>query len=97
MAPNGPSCHWGGVDGNEHMGALSSNHTGGGQVAMADGSVHFINQSIDVGNQAIDDIDTRAVEFRLMAFGVHWEVELVANRYRFLTSLLPSTPFVGLI
>ncbi len=57
MAPNGPSCHWGGVDGNEHMGALSSNHTGGGQVAMADGSVHFINQSIDVGNQSIDDID----------------------------------------
>lgn len=58
IAPNGPSCHWGGVDGNEHMGTLSSNHTGGGNVAMGDGSVQFISQGIDSGNQAIDDIDT---------------------------------------
>ncbi|MEQ1830566.1 MAG: DUF1559 domain-containing protein, partial [Pirellula sp.] len=57
VAPNGPSCHWGGVDGNEHMGTLSSNHTGGGNVGMGDGSVQFISQSIDTGNQAIDDID----------------------------------------
>ena len=56
VAPNGPSCHWGGVDGNEHMGTLSSNHPGGAQVAMADGSVTFISSSIDTGNQAIDDI-----------------------------------------
>jgi prepilin-type processing-associated H-X9-DG protein len=58
IAPNGPSCHWGGVDGNEHMGTLSSYHTGGGQVAMADGSVHFISGSIDTGNLAIDDVPT---------------------------------------
>ena len=58
VAPNGPSCHWGGVDGNEHMGTLSSYHTGGGQVAMSDGSVQFVSQSIDTGNQTVDDIDT---------------------------------------
>lgn len=58
VGPNGPSCHWGGVDGNEHMGTLSSRHPGGGHVAMADASVRFISQTIDTGNQAIDDIDT---------------------------------------
>ena len=57
MAPNGPSCHWGGVDGNEHMGSLSSYHTGGGNITMADGSVQFISQSIDTGSQSVDDID----------------------------------------
>lgn len=57
VAPNGPSCHWGGVDGNEHMGALSSYHTGGGQIGMVDGSVRFISQSVDTGNQSVDDID----------------------------------------
>jgi prepilin-type N-terminal cleavage/methylation domain-containing protein/prepilin-type processing-associated H-X9-DG protein len=68
VAPNGPSCHWGGVDGNEHMGTLSSNHTGGGNVGMGDGSVQFISQSIDVGNQAIDDIDTPGT--RISPYGV---------------------------
>lgn len=57
MAPNGPSCHWGGVDGNEHMGALSSYHSGGANITMADGSVQFISQSIDTGSQSVDDID----------------------------------------
>lgn len=56
VAPNGPSCHWGGVDGNEHMGAASSFHTGGAQIGMADGSVQFVSQSIDTGNQSVDDI-----------------------------------------
>ena len=56
IAPNGPSCHWGGVDGNEHLGTLSSFHPGGGQVGMADGSVAFISETINVGNQAVDDI-----------------------------------------
>jgi prepilin-type N-terminal cleavage/methylation domain-containing protein len=58
MAPNGPSCHWGGVDGNEHMGALSSFHTGGANVSRGDGSVQFISQSIDTGNQTVNDIDS---------------------------------------
>ena len=57
VAPNGPSCHWGGVDGNEDMSPPSSYHTGGVQVAMADGSVHFVSQSIDTGNQLADSID----------------------------------------
>lgn len=56
IAPNGPTCHWGGVDGNEHMGALSSRHPGGAQVARADGSVGFISETIDSGNQARDDV-----------------------------------------
>jgi prepilin-type N-terminal cleavage/methylation domain-containing protein/prepilin-type processing-associated H-X9-DG protein len=55
VAPNGPTCHWGGVDGNEHEGTMSSFHPGGGQVAMADGSARFITKTIDVGNQAAPD------------------------------------------
>lgn len=56
VSPNGPSCQWGGGDGNEHMGTLSSWHPNGGQVALADGAVRFINQTIDTGNQAQDDV-----------------------------------------
>lgn len=55
VAPNGPTCHWGGVDGNEHMGALSSFHPNGGQVAMADAHVQFISQNINTGNPTIPD------------------------------------------
>ncbi|MCC9606359.1 DUF1559 domain-containing protein [Blastopirellula sp. JC732] len=58
VGPNGPSCHWGGVDGNEHMGTLTSWHPGGGNVLMADGSVHFISETIDTGNQAVDSVAT---------------------------------------
>lgn len=56
VGPNGPTCHWGGVDGNEHMGTLTSWHPGGGNVLMADGSVHFIPETIDTGNQAADSV-----------------------------------------
>jgi prepilin-type N-terminal cleavage/methylation domain-containing protein len=55
IAPNGPTCHWGGVDGNEHMGTLSSFHPGGGQVAMGDAHVQFINQTINTGNLSVPD------------------------------------------
>ena len=58
VPPNGPTCHWGGVDNNEHMGTASSFHTGGVQVAMADGSVQFISQSIDTGNITVNDVAT---------------------------------------
>lgn len=58
VAPNGPSCHWGGVDGNEDMSPASSYHTGGVQVSMGDGSVQFISQSIDTGNQFADSLAT---------------------------------------
>ncbi|MCH5372785.1 MAG: DUF1559 domain-containing protein, partial [Planctomycetes bacterium] len=56
VGPNGPSCQWGDVDGNEHMGTLSSWHPGGAHVALADGTVRFINENIDTGNQAVDDV-----------------------------------------
>lgn len=55
IAPNGPTCHWGGVDGNEHMGTLSSYHPGGGQVSMADASVRFVSQTINTGNPTFPD------------------------------------------
>jgi prepilin-type N-terminal cleavage/methylation domain-containing protein len=55
IAPNGPTCHWGDVDGNEHMGTLSSFHPGGGLVSMADASVRFVNQTINTGNPTIPD------------------------------------------
>ncbi len=59
VAPNGPSCTWSNPDGNEMMGTLQSYHTGGGQVARADGSVTFISESIDTGNIAfVDPFDT---------------------------------------
>jgi len=57
VAPNGPSCHWGEIDGNEHMGTAASRHPGGVQVTYADGSVSFISESIDAGNQTIDDVE----------------------------------------
>ncbi len=68
VAPNGPTCHWGGGDGNEHMGTLSSRHTGGGQVSLADGSVRFVSQTIDAGNQTVNDI--QAPGSRLSPYGV---------------------------
>ena len=58
VPPNGPTCQWGGGDGNEHMGTAQSFHPGGANVAMTDGSVHFISETIDAGNQAVDDIDS---------------------------------------
>lgn len=58
VGPNGPSCHWGGGDGNEHMGTLSSRHPGGGHVTMADASVRFIQNGIDTGAIYVDDVDT---------------------------------------
>lgn len=50
IRPNGPSCHWGGVDGNEDMSPPSSYHTGGVNVAMCDASVHFVSENIDTGD-----------------------------------------------
>ncbi|MBN9120967.1 MAG: DUF1559 domain-containing protein [Planctomycetes bacterium] len=52
---NGPSCtkdqSW---DDNRGFYTASSNHSGGVNCAMTDGSIRFIRDSIDVGNQAAD-------------------------------------------
>ena len=50
VSPNGPSCLYS-LDGAEFMGTASSRHPGGVNVAMADGSVRFISQTIDTGQQ----------------------------------------------
>jgi prepilin-type N-terminal cleavage/methylation domain-containing protein/prepilin-type processing-associated H-X9-DG protein len=56
VGPNGPSCHRGNPDGDAHMGAASSFHPGGVNAAFGDGRVAFISQTINVGNQAADDL-----------------------------------------
>lgn len=58
LPPNSPSCtdtiSWG--DGNPLVIPPTSNHTGGVNAAMADGSVQFISQSIDTGNLSVPAI-----------------------------------------
>ena len=55
LPPNGPSCSWGGWDDYETFTPPSSFHTGGVTVAMADGSVHFVSNNIDTGDQTVPD------------------------------------------
>lgn len=51
IAPNGPSCaSWRGTNG---YFTAQSYHTGGVNLAMADGSVRFTSQSIDTGNLSL--------------------------------------------
>lgn len=55
LAPNKPSCvNDNNVNADSNGGVLtaSSNHTGGVNAVMMDGSVHFISNSIDTGNTA---------------------------------------------
>ena len=51
LPPNGPSCSEGGDFGNGVISA-GSFHAGGVQVTMGDGSVRFIAETIDAGNQS---------------------------------------------
>ncbi|MEO8269239.1 MAG: DUF1559 domain-containing protein, partial [Aureliella sp.] len=52
LPPNGPTCANGNAE-YDAMPTASSWHTGGVTVAMCDGSVHFISQTIDTGNLSV--------------------------------------------
>ena len=53
LAPNSSSCSVGEEETADGIYSSGSHHTGGIQAAMADGSVHFISQQIDVGDSTL--------------------------------------------
>lgn len=55
LPPNSPSCKDGTSDGGWGIYSVSSRHTGGAHVLMADGAVRFVSENIDAGNPAAPD------------------------------------------
>lgn len=53
LPPNSASCSFGG-DSAGGFASAGSDHTGGCQVVMGDGSVRFVSENIDTGNQTAD-------------------------------------------
>jgi prepilin-type N-terminal cleavage/methylation domain-containing protein/prepilin-type processing-associated H-X9-DG protein len=52
VGPNNPSCAWNAHDAQNGMYPATSNHTGGANALMGDGSIRFIRDSIAAGNVA---------------------------------------------
>ena len=50
LAPNSPSCSTSAAGGAATYSPATSNHTGGVNVVMGDGSVHFVSETIDTGD-----------------------------------------------
>jgi prepilin-type processing-associated H-X9-DG protein len=51
LPPNAPSCISANADGNPIIAPPTSNHTGGCNIAFADGSVSLISNTIDSGDR----------------------------------------------
>lgn len=58
LPPNSPHCLQSSNDHSDGQAPASSMHSGGVFVLMGDGSVHFISENIDVGNQSVADVRT---------------------------------------
>jgi prepilin-type N-terminal cleavage/methylation domain-containing protein/prepilin-type processing-associated H-X9-DG protein len=57
LPPNSPSCANTGYN-SSGLYSVTSRHTGGAHVLMADGAVRFISENIDTGNLSLPDIRT---------------------------------------
>ncbi|HVA47622.1 MAG TPA: DUF1559 domain-containing protein [Pirellulales bacterium] len=58
LPPNSPNCVINGANDGDHpmISSVSSNHPGGALVAMADGSVRFVNEGIDCGMLTVTEV-----------------------------------------